>query len=358
MKRSFIFLFWALLSCLTAGAAGEVRNVIYLIGDGMGLAHVAMMQIENGYAPTAFERAQHVALVTTRSTNNRVTDSAASGTALATGVRTNNGTVGMDPEGNRLESMIAKAGRQGMATGIVVTCSLLHATPAAFYAHAVKRYDYATIRGDLLASGVDVLYGGGGKQLGEEYPEGGTWSDAFRSRGYTVARTLDEAAAAGSGRLLAVLAEDHLPLAPERGNYLPEAVGQALDRLSKGGQGFLLMVEGSQIDMAAHANDAACLLAEMRDFERAVAAAMDFADRTPGTLVVVAADHETGGLVIPANDSDFTQAENGLNYRFGNNSHTASPVVAYSYGPGAERLTGILSNAELGQRIMELLGLE
>lgn len=358
MKRVFILTVWALCASLTAGAAGEVRNVIYLIGDGMGLAHVAMMQIENGYAPTAFDRAQHVALVATRSANNRVTDSAAGGTALAAGVRTDNGTVGLDPAGERVESMMARAGREGLATGIVVTSSLLHATPAAFYAHAAKRYDYATIRGDLLAGGVDLLYGGGAKQLGEEHPEGGTWFDAFRSRGYGVAQSLDEAAAAGRGRLLAVLADDHLPHAADRGDYLPCAVRQALDRLSDDGRGFLLMVEGSQIDMAAHANDAAWLLDEMRDFERAVAVAMDFADRTPGTLVVVVADHETGGLVIPANDRDFTQAENGLNYRFGSGSHTAVPVPAYSYGAGADRLTGMMDNITLAQRIMELLGLE
>lgn len=358
MKRVFILTVWALLSSLTAGAAGEVRNVIYLIGDGMGLAHVAMLQIENEYAPTAFERAQHVALVATRSANNRVTDSAASGTALATGVRTDNGTVGLDPAGERLESMMIKAGRQGMATGIVVTSSLLHATPAAFYAHSAERYDYATVRGDLLPSGIDVLYGGGMAQLGGEYPGGGTWLDAFHGRGYAIARSLDEAAAAAPGRLLTVLADDHLPHASERGDYLPCAVRQALDRLSDDGRGFLLMVEGSQIDMAAHAHDAAWLLDEMRDFERAVAAAMDFADRTPGTLVVVVADHETGGLVIPANDTDFTRAENGLNYRFGSGSHTAVSVPAFSYGAGSDRLTGMMDNITLARRIMELLGLE
>ena len=334
MKRVFILTVWALLSSLTAGAAGEVRNVIYLIGDGMGLAHVAMLQIENEYAPTAFERAQHVALVATRSANNRVTDSAASGTALAAGVRTDNGTVGLDPAGERLESMMIKAGRQGMATGIVVTSSLLHATPAAFYAHSAERYDYATVRGDLLPSGIDVLYGGGMAQLGEEYPGGGTWLDAFHGRGYAIARSLDEAAAAAPGRLLTVLADDHLPHASERGDYLPCAVRQALDRLSDDGRGFLLMVEGSQIDMAAPA------------------------DRTPGTLVVVVADHETGGLVIPANDTDFTRAENGLNYRFGSGSHTAVSVPAFSYGAGSDRLTGMMDNITLAWRIMELLGLE
>lgn len=359
MKRVLLLLTAVLLSWLGASAE-EVRNVIYLIGDGMGLAHVAMLQIEGDYAPTAFDRAQRVALVTTRSANNRVTDSAAAGTALATGVKTGNSCLGLDPEGARLESMMEKAGRRGMATGIVVTSSLLHATPAAFYAHVPKRYNYKAIAGELLESDIDLLSGGGAKQLAEECPEGGSWADAFRRRGYRVAATLEEAEAVDTGRLLAALAPEHLEHAAERGDYLPRAVNMALERLSADAddEGFMLMVEGSQIDMAAHANDAQWLLDEMRDFERAVAAAMDFADRNPGTLVVVVADHETGGLTLPAADKDFTKAENGLHYNFGSQSHTAIPVPAYFYGAGSDRFGAVIDNTQLAQEIMSLLELE
>ncbi len=369
MKRTLLLLTAVLLSWLDAPAQ-EVRNVIYLIGDGMGLAHVAMLQIEGGYAPTAFDRAQHVALVTTRSANNRVTDSAAAGTALATGVKTVNSCIGLDSEGEPLESMMTKAGRSGMATGIVVTSSLLHATPAAFYAHVPKRYNYGAIVEDLLESGIDLLWGGGAQQLAEESPEGCSWADAFRRRGYRVVSTLEEAEAVAKleraevvdpGRLLAALAPDHLPHAAERGDCLPRAVNRALEMLSADAdddRGFLLMVEGSQIDMAAHAHDAQWLLDELRDFERAVAAAMDFADRTPGTLVVVVADHETGGLTIPAIDKDFTKAENGLHYDFGAHGHTAIPVLAYLYGAGSDRFGAVIDNTQLAQGIMSLLDLE
>lgn len=359
MKRTLLLLFGVLLLRLSAGAQ-EVRNVIYLIGDGMGLAHVAMLQIEGGYAPTAFDRAQNVALVATRSANNRVTDSAAAGTALATGTKTDNGRVGLDPQGQPLVSMMTKAGRSGLATGIVVTSSLMHATPAAFYAHVPKRYDYGAIVGDMLGSDVDVLLGGGAQQLAEECPEGGSWADAFRRRGYRVASTLEEAETVESGRLLAALAPEHLEHAAERGDYLPRAVNRALEVLSAdaGDKGFLLMVEGSQIDMAAHENDAQWMLDELRDFEQAVAAAMDFADRNPGTLVAVVADHETGGLTIPAHDRDFTKAENGLNYDFGSRGHTATPVPLYLYGTGADRIRGMIDNTELARSLMSLLGLE
>lgn len=342
-------------------AGGEVRNVIYLIGDGMGLAQVSAFEIEGGYAPTAFCRAQSVALVATRSANNRVTDSAAAGTALATGHKTDNSVLGLDPAGRRLESVMARAAARGMATGIAVTCFLQHATPAAFYAHVGDRNEYAAITRDLLASGIDVLIGGGRKWLAEACDTGESYLDAFGRCGYCVAGSLAAADTVHSGRLLVVAAEEHLPQAPARGDFLPQAVAKSLEVLANDaaerGTGFLLMVEGSQIDMACHDNDTERMLAEMRDFEGAVSAAMDFADRVPGTLVVVAADHETGGLSMPSGETDFTRSESGIDYRYGTKSHSGIRVPAYFYGAGAGRFGGMMDNTELAQRIAAVLGL-
>lgn len=363
MKRVLLLLAFCLLGAGGAKAErpeGEVRNLVYMIGDGMGLSHVSMVAIEGGYAPTAFDRAQNVALISTYSANNRVTDSAAAGTALATGSKTGNGMVGRDMEGNPLYSVLARASERGMPTGIAVVSSLQHATPAAFYAHVAKRGDTAAITGDLLASGIDVLLGGGGKWLTRECAEGGSYLDAFRRRGYCVVDELSEADAVRSGRLLGVFAPEHLPGVAERGDYLRRATLKALEVLSNDararGTGFALMVEGSLIDGAAHGNDAGELLSELRDFESAVAAAMDFADRTPGTLVVVTADHETGGLAIPSGDSDFTRSESGIGYVFGSKSHTAVHVPVFLYGAGADRISGVMDNTQLARRIMELLG--
>lgn len=372
MKK--IFLLFLLPGLLAAGvlragtpACGDadtcrVRNLIYLIGDGMGLAHVSMLQIEGGYAPTAFDRAQGVALIKTRSANNRVTDSAAAGTALATGHKTGNGTLGLDSLGHPVQSMMVRAEAKGMPTGIAVCCYLQHATPAAFYAHVPDRGDSRTITRDLLASGVDVLFGGGGRWLAEACPEGGSYLDAFRRRGYAVAESMAQADTVRSTPLLAVVAETELPGAVERGDYLPRAGHRALELLAaesaRRGKGFMLMIEGSFIDGAAHGNNPKSLLAEMRDFDRTMAEAMDFADRTPGTLVVVVADHETGGLSITSNETDFTLSESGLQYNFGTTSHSATMVPAYFYGTGARKIGGVMENSELAQRIMELLGLE
>lgn len=293
-----------------------VRNLIYLIGDGMGLSHVSMLMLEEGYGTTAFDRAQNIALITTYSANNRVTDSAAAGTALATGHKTGNGMLGVLPDSTAAESIMADAIRAGMPTGVVVTSTLQHATPGAFYAHVPYRRQYQRISDQLAGSDLTVAFGGGLKYA--ETSEG-------------------------------------------RGDYLERAIRKALEILSREAgerdRGFILMVEGSQIDLRAHDNDAEGVLAEMRDFDRAVAAAMDFADRHPGTLVVVTADHETGGLSIPSADVDFEHEEAGIEYRFSTGGHTAAMVPVYLYGTGAERINGVLDNTELALRLAGTLGL-
>ena len=362
-KRLFLLAFLMplfLISCTKTENPQQVKNVIYMIGDGMGLAQVSLLQIEEDYAPTAFDRAEGVALTVTRSANNRVTDSAAAGTALASGQKTNNSMLGQLPDATPSESMMAKATKKGLKTGLVVTCTLQHATPGAFYAHVAHRKMNAEITRDMLASDVDVLVGGGRKWLADECAEGGSYFEAFMRKGYQIADDLQTLKTIESGRVLASVAEEHLDRADERGNYLPEAVAQTLKILDNDAQnnGFLLMVEGSQIDFASHKNDSKWLIDEMRDFNRAVNVAMDYADAHPGTLVVVVADHETGGLSIPANKTDFTMGENGVRYEFSTHSHTACMIPVYLYGTGADRITGVMENTELAKKIMQLLELQ
>lgn len=340
---------WLLSGCTQEP---EVKNLIFLIGDGMGLAHVSMLEIEQDFQPTAFERAEAVALVATRSANNRVTDSAAAGTALATGCKTKNAVLGLTPEGEALTTMMELARDRGLATGLVVTSHLQHATPAAFYAHIAKRGDYAAINEQLVRCGFDVLIGGG-RYLFEERHYA-----AMRDAGYTVVQSMEEADVVAEPPLLALVAEEYLPAATDRGDYLPSATRKALELLAQDDDGFLLMVEGSKIDGEGHANNAAGLLAEMRDFERTVAVAMDFADTHPGTLVVVTADHETGGLSLPSGKDDFTLSESGISYRFGTRSHSAVRVPAYFYGTGADRFDALMENTALADRLMQVMQLK
>lgn len=343
----------------------EVRNVIYLIGDGMGLAHVSMLKIEGKYAPTAFDRAENVALITTHSRNNRVTDSAAAGTALATGYKTNNSMIGMTPEGDIVESMMLKAERDGYATGLAYTCYLQHATPAAFYASASHRDSTDIITGCFVKSGIDVAFGGGRAYVDRFYAkQDKNYKEELKELGYQVLHNQQEMAAVNEGKVIGLFADYNMPKALEgRGDYLLQATNKALEVLTNNVKkekknGFLLMVEGSKIDYRSHDNDSEGILAEMRDFEKCVAAAMDYADTHPGTLVVVCADHETGGITIPSQSIDFKKADSGINYRYATRGHSGTMLPVYLYGAGAERINGIMDNTELAKSIMEIMDWE
>lgn len=370
MKKSILFLAmtFACVACCDSQSCKtedpEVKNLIYMIGDGMGLAHVSMLQIEEGYEPTAFDRAQNVALMTTYSSNNRVTDSAAAGTALATGYKTNNSMIGMTPDSVAVESMMAKATRAGMATGLAYTCYLQHATPASFFAHSSHRDSVKVITADFLKSDIDVALGGGRAMI-ERYfaKEDKNYIDELSALGYKVVLTPEEMAEVKQGKLLGLFADYNMPKILEgRGDYLLQATNKALEVLSNNAaannSGFMLMVEGSKIDYRAHDSDTEGIIAEMRDFEKCVAAAMDFADQNPGTLVVVCADHETGGLALASNKADFKLSESGINYTYGTRGHSGTMVPIYLYGTGAERINGVMDNTDLAKRLMEILKLE
>lgn len=369
MKRVFvmILLLVAAGQCVEAKKPAQnnskVKNIIYMIGDGMGLCHVSMLQIEAGYAPTAFDRAQNLALLKTYSANNRVTDSAAAGTALATGYKTDNGTLGQLPDGTPVESIMAKAQKKDYATGLVVTCYLQHATPAAFYAHVKGRGDSDQISRDFMQSGVDVAFGGGKELFEKAYEESGEdYADLLKDKGYEVIYDQADMEGIHSGRVVGLFAKENLPeLKDGRGDYLARATDKALEILTANVKadkkdGFVIMVEGSQIDYRSHANDLEGILAEMRDFEKAVKVAMDYADTHEGTLVVVCADHETSGMTIPSNKTDFTLPESGINYDFSTSSHTGIMVPVYLYGACAERINGIMENTELSQKLQQLIG--
>lgn len=346
------------------GQTGEVNNVILMIGDGMGLTHVTAAMLAQG-APLALQRAQYVGLQTTRSASSDVTDSAAAGTALATGTKTYNGAIGVDSLGQPLVSVLKRAEAAGKATGIVVTCSVTHATPAAFVACNEARNNEDQIAEAYLTTGVDVFIGGGTKFF-EQRADGRNLSDEMQGLGYRMLHSLDELKTVDKGNVGVLLAETNLPRMTEgRGDILPEATAEALRILpANSPNGFFLMVEGSQIDYGAHANDSLATVTELIDFDHAVRVAMDFADRHPGTLVVVTADHETGGMALP---SDKDRVMNGIalpgngnrtTATFATKGHSGTMVPIYAYGAGACRFTGLMDNTDIPKRIAELMNLK
>ncbi|MDR1719041.1 MAG: alkaline phosphatase [Dysgonamonadaceae bacterium] len=333
----------------------EVKNVIFMIGDGMGLAHVAATTIANNYEPLQLERAQFVGLSKTYSANNRVTDSAAGGTALATGVKTYNGAVGVDTAKQAVRSILEKAEDNGKATGMVVTCSVTNATPATFIAHVESRKMEEEIAEYYLKTDIDVFMGGGVKFF-KDRSDNRDLTKELESKGYTIVYTLDDLLSFKDDRLGALLAENAMPKMSEgRGDYLPLATGKALELLKHNSpKGFFLMVEGSMIDGGGHKNDAVMVIDETLDFDKAVGAAFDFADNNPGTLVVVTADHETGGLSLPSGKPDFSLPDQGVKFAFSTGGHTGIFVPIYAYGAGAEYFSRILENTDI-PKIMERL---
>ena len=349
MRRVITTLAVILATTLTVEAQ-EVKNIIYLIGDGMGLTSASMMQLANNYEPTIFDEADNVALQKTYSLDNRVTDSAASGTALASGFKTNNTMLGQLPDGTNVESLIELAATKGKATGIVVTTYLQHATPGAFYAHVPSRHYYTTISEQLLASDIDIAIGGGMAFFEERYGSRENAIAAITESGFTLQENLDENIE--GERILALLADKEIE---NRRGYLAKATAMAIDHLSDNENGFVLMVEGSLIDGMGHGNNAEGQQAEMRYFMEAIEVAVAYANEHPETLVVVTADHETGGLAIISGNADFNLSEQGVAYTWSTTGHSGVMVPIYLYGTGAELINGVMENADLGQQLKELI---
>ena len=336
------------LSAEKSVTAPSVHNVILMIGDGMGLTQMyAAYTVNNG--SLSIERCQYVGLVRTHAANGYITDSAAAGTAIACGEKTNNGMLGVRPDGSRLKSMLEYAADNGLSTGMVVTCELTHATPASFVAHVNGRNENENIAMDFAHSKINVCIGGGRKYF-ENREDNKNVTDMMKAKGFRVAYTMDEVKATQEGNLLALLADIALDPYPARGEMLPEAVATAINILNQNQKGFFLMVEGSQIDWAAHDNCQECVVNEMLDFDRAVKIAFDFTESDGNTLVIVTADHETGGMSILNGNFE----TGGLTTHFSSKGHTGVPVPVYSFGAGAEKFTGIFNNTEFLPRILEL----
>ena len=358
MNRLKFFLLLPAVCLLFAGCVESadkqpvVRNVILFIGDGMGLYHPYAAYTANKGSLAIYEWTQVVGLAKTTSANNYTTDSAAAGTAIACGVKTNNGVLGQRPDGTPAKSMLEYAADNGMATGMVVSCELTHATPAAFVAHVDGRNENDNIALDLARSKINVAIGGGRKFF-EDRADGKNLSDSMKAKGFRVAYTLDEVKAVKEGNLLGLLAEVSPERYPARGEMLTDGVTTAINILSQHKKGFFMMVEGSQIDWAAHDRNQDETVSETLDFDRAIRIAYDFAARDGQTLIIVMADHETGGLTI--NRGNFETGELATN--FSSSGHTGVPVPVYVYGPGAARFTGIYENTEILPKVLELLGI-
>lgn len=332
-------------------SAHDVRNVILMIGDGMGLPDVyAAMTVSD--KPLNIGRCSIIGLQTTFSADNYITDSGAAGTALATGSKTRNGAIGVDSLGNRLKSILEIAEDHGLATGLVSTSSITDATPASFIAHELSRNSYEAIALDFLNTDIDVFIGGGYDNFAKRKDKLNLL-DSLKFRGYEVDTTMDMIMKSTSGKLVGLTAPFNTPFRLEgRGDMLPESTSKSIEILSKNKKGFFLMVEGSEIDKIAHKNVADTLIDETLDFDKAVGVALDFAENDGHTLVVITADHETGGVTITGGD----KKSHMVKLSFSTKGHTAVPVPVYAYGAGAEKFIGIYDNTDIFKKILASFG--
>ncbi len=358
--KSFIFLsiIALLMACNTVKStsqkhANDIKNVILMIGDGMGIADVSAAMAVSA-TPLNILRCTVTGLQTTSSADNYITDSGAAGTALATGHKTNNGRIGMDADGNAVRSILEIAEQNGLATGLVATSAVTNATPAAFIAHQPSRYNYEGIAKDFLKTDIDVFIGGGLDNFVHR-KDNLNLIDSLKSRGYEIDTTLGMIMQSKASKLAGFTAPMDNPFRLNgRGDMLPGASAKAIDILKNNKKGFFLMIEGSQIDWAGHSNLADTLIDETIDFDKAVGAALDFAEKDGHTLVVVTADHETGGVTITGGNP----ADHKVALAFSTKGHTPVLIPVYVYGPGAEEFTGIYDNTDIFRKIASALRLE
>ena len=352
LKKSLSFTLLFLFTI--AVSAKRPKNVIFMIGDGMGMSHIYAAMVANGNS-LELERAPYMGYSKTYSADNFTTDSGAGGTALASGVKTKNGMIGMNPDSVAVESIMYQSARNGKSTGLVVASSVTDPTPATYVAHQVSRYMDEAIALDYLQADLDVFIGGGRKFFDPSKREDGlNLIDSLDKRDFQIAYTMDELRKIKAGKVAGLLFEQHPDPMPNRGNFLEEASLKAIDLLKKNKQGFFLMIEGSQIDWGAHDNDFEKVKNEMLDFDATIGKVLNFAKKDKQTLVIITSDHETGGLTIPKGD----MLDRTMKPKFSTGNHTGVPVPVFAFGPGADQFIGFMENTAFKGKIEKLLKLK
>lgn len=360
MKNKLHLMMALLLSALwlLAGCAGndKPRHIILLIGDGMGVAQVTAAKTVKG--TLAMERLPVGGLLTTYCSNAYVTDSAASGTALACGEKTNKGMVGMRPDSTTMTSILDVAESANWATGLVAACKITHATPASFIGNVPSRKMDNEIAVQMAEGQAEVLFGGGIENFVPASVPGSRRKDDLDLLGklaetHEITTTAEAFNAMATPlRAVALLDSGHTPTSDKRSVSLPALTAKALDILSQDKEGFFLMVEGSQIDWECHGNNSEGTIREAVDFDNAIAVVMDWAEAHPGTLVLVTADHETGGYALLDGSID---EKTVTKPHFATDYHSGAMVPIFAYGPGAEHFGGIHDNTHVGKMLKSII---
>ncbi len=325
------------------------KNVIMMIGDGMGVAQVFAGLTANG-GHLFLDNFRQVGFSKTQASDQYITDSAAGGTALSSGVKTYNGAIGVNTDTVAVKTILEMAEEKGMSTGLVSTSSITHATPASYIAHQGSRGSYEDIAADFLKTDIDVFIGGGYKHFALRTDQRDLIRE-LQEKGYQVVQKMEDIAQVKSGKLAGLTASEHNDVYPKREMNLPLSTQTALNILDQNKKGFFIMIEGSQIDWGGHQKNTIYVVNEMLDFDRSIGKALEFAAKDGETLIIVTADHETGGFAVVGGDMKTGMVQGA----FTTGDHTAVMVPVFAWGPGAENFTGIMENTDIAKKIIHLL---
>ena len=319
----------------------KVKNVIFLIGDGTGLSQWSVGWVANGGALN-IDQMPVAGYSRTYCVDRLVTDSCAGGTALSAGEKTKYGYIGM-------VTSLHLAQKKGMKTGLAVTCRINDATPADFAIHGPSRKDEEGLAAQYVDSGVDFI-SGGGTHFWNQRSDGRNLIEEMKAKGYTYVDKLEDIAGAQGDKFLGLYDEYDLKPALDRGPILMESTMKALQMLDNK-KGFFLMVEGSQIDDWCHRNKVGYMCEELFDFDKVIGAVLEWAEKDGHTLVLVTADHNTGGLTLLKGGLE----ERTVKVHFSTSGHDGIVVPVFAYGPHAEDFAGVHENAEIGEIVKKLL---
>ena len=396
----------AICFCLLVASCSQERKakyVFYFIGDGMGFSHISLtegylatQEGKIGNNPLCFTQFPVMGMATSYSANRYITCSSAAGTALATGSKTNNGMLGVAPDSSALTSIAYKIHNAGFPVGITTSVTIDHATPGSFYANSAARSDYYSIAQQLPQSGFEFFGGGGFYGAKDKREQDKSLYEIAAEAGYEFAYGVEEFnGKKGTAEKIVLFQQgdkknNDLPYVAERvvGDLtLPQVVASAIEFLENE-KGFFLMVEGGKIDWAAHSNDLAGTIFELLDFDSAIALAYEFYKQHPDeTLIVVTADHETGGVTLGrgkgyvydlsvVKSPSETKVEGGSdvsNYMDGvsadslskvakigwtTTSHTGGAVPVFAIGAGSGMFAGRQDNTDIPKKICKAMGVE
>lgn len=374
MKKSLflLILIIGLFACSTQkNVAGKQQsiserplNVIFLIGDGMGLSQITAGLYSNNNKLN-FERMSVVGLHKSYSGNDLITDSAAGATAFSCGCKSYNGAIGVKMDSTPCKTILESLQAMGMTTGLLVTCTITHATPACYYAHQPSRSLDENIAKDLVSSGVDLFIGGGKNFFDKRKTDQRNLVNELKAKNYNIVDSYKDEFLSQSwdvNKKLGIFTADDQPATVSEGrDYEPQATTKSLEYLSKRAKnkGFFFMIEGSQIDWGGHDGNSNYIITETIDFDKVLGNVLDFAKKDGHTLVIVTADHETGGYAVLKGSKIGNIvggfADPGIPGKTIHLNHTGSLIPVFAYGPGAENFSGIYENTALYDKIMKLM---